>query len=201
MELIKSNTYINLANAFAGECMARARYEFLEYGAREQGFKALAAEIDKLAYNEFTHARMYYSFIQSATSQTIHNIDIHAGYPFREKWDLVENLRLAMQDEEDEGTKIYPAYAATARKEGFDDIAGLFENVANVEKQHALILKDLYRQFSTGTQYKKNESVVWRCPSCGYQAEGKAAFDTCPLCQEKQGGVDLIITTKETVTA
>ena len=199
MELIKSKTYHNLAKAFAGECMARARYEYLEYGARQQGYKALAAEIDKLAYNEFNHGRMFYSFIQSATSKTIDNIDIASGYPFREKWDLVENLRLAAQDEEDEGTRIYPAYAKTAREEGFDDVAGLFDNVSKVEQKHARILKDLYHQFSTDTQYSKRKSVVWECPACGYQAEGKEAFETCPLCQEKQGSVKLIIDAKDCV--
>lgn len=201
MELIKSKTYFNLAKAFAGECMARTRYEYIEYGARQQGYKALAAEIDKLAYNEFNHARMFYSFIQSASPKTIDNIDISSGYPFREKWDLVENLRLASLDEESEGNSIYPAFAKTAREEGFKDIAALFDNVATVEKKHARILKDLYEQFSTDTQYCKKKSVVWECPACGYQAEGKEAFDTCPLCQEKQGSVRLIINDKECVMA
>lgn len=193
MELIKSKTYHNLAKAFAGECMARARYEFLEYGARQQGYKALAAEIDKLAYNEFNHARMFYSFIQSASEQVISNIDISSGYPFREKWNMVENLALAAQDEEEEATRIYPLYAKTARDEGFDDIAALFENIAKVEQRHACILKELYTQFSTETAYKKKTSTVWRCPACGYEEEGKEAFDTCPLCQEKQGAVELVL--------
>jgi len=199
MELVKSKTYFNLAKAFAGECMARARYEYLEYGARQQGYKALAAEIDKLAYNEFNHARMFYSFIQSATGKTINNIDISSGYPFREKWDLVENLRLAAMDEEDEGYSIYPSFAKTARDEGFDDIAGLFDNVAKVEQRHHRILTDLYRQFKDDTQYCKEKSVVWECPSCGYQAEGKEAFETCPLCQEKQGSVKLILNEQDCV--
>ncbi len=199
MELVKSKTYFNLAKAFAGECMARARYEYLEYGARQQGYKALAAEIDKLAYNEFNHARMFYSFIQSATNKTINNIDISSGYPFREKWDLVENLRLAAMDEEDEGYTIYPSFAKTARDEGFDDIAGLFDNVAKVEQRHHRILTDLYRQFKDDTQYCKEKSVVWECPSCGYQAEGKEAFETCPLCQEKQGSVKLILNEQDCV--
>jgi len=197
MELLNSKTYFNLAKAFAGECMARARYEYIEYGARQQGYKALADEIDKLAYNEFNHGRMFYSFIQSASKKTIDNIDISSGYPFKEKWDLVENLRLASEDEENEGTNIYPSFAKTARQEGFEDIAALFDNVSKVEKKHARILKELYRQFSEGTAYKKNKSVTWECPACGYQAEGKEAFDTCPVCQEKQGSVKLHINAKE----
>ena len=132
MELEKSKTILNLAKAFAGECMARARYEYIEYGARQQGYTALAEVVDKIAYNEFNHSRMFYSFIQSAGNRTIDNIDVQSGYPFREKWDLTENLRLAAEDELDEAEKVYPLYAETARKEGFSDVAGLFENIIEV---------------------------------------------------------------------
>ena len=34
MELKQSQTYVNLARAYASECQARTRYEFVEYGAR-----------------------------------------------------------------------------------------------------------------------------------------------------------------------
>jgi len=111
----------------------------------------------------------------------------------------VENLRLASIDEEKEGTDIYPSFAKTARQEGFEDIAALFDNVSAVEKRHSRILKDLYRQFSDGTAYKKGKSVVWECPACGYQAEGKEAFETCPLCQEKQGSVKLCLNEKDCI--
>lgn len=191
MELIKSKTYLNLAKAYAGECMARNRYEYIEYGARQQGQKALADQLDKLAYNEFNHARMLYSFIQTADNDTIDNIDIASGYPFREKWDLVDNLRLAAIDEQTEAERIYPAYARTAREEGFEDIAALFDNLATIEDKHRCILEDLYQQFLAGKAYTDSTSATWVCSSCGYEAKGKQAFDTCPVCQAKQGTVCL----------
>lgn len=95
MELIKSQTFLNLAKDYAGECQARTRYEFIEYGARYKGYNCLAEVIDKIVYNEFNHARMFYTFIESATDKQIDNIDISSGYPFKERWDLTENLRLA----------------------------------------------------------------------------------------------------------
>lgn len=191
MELIKSKTYLNLAKAYAGECMARTRYEMIEYGARQQGYTFLAELIDEIAYNEFNHARMLYSFIQTAKTGKIDNIDICSGYPFREKWDLVENLHLAAEDEEDEATRIYPMYAKIAYEEGFKDIGGLFENLSSVETCHSKRLKSLHEQFSKGTAYKKEKSVKWKCSACGYEAEGKEAFAVCPLCQAKQGVVQL----------
>lgn len=191
MELEKSKTILNLAKAFAGECMARARYEYIEYGARQQGHTALAEVVDKIAYNEFNHSRMFYSFIQSAGKRTIDNIDVQSGYPFREKWDLTENLRLAAEDELDEAEKVYPLYAETARKEGFSDVAGLFENIIEVEKQHAKTFQKLHEAMKNGTLYSKKSAVTWTCGGCGYSETGKKAFETCPLCQAKQGVVCL----------
>ena len=48
MELLESKTLNNLARAYAGECQARTRYEFMEYGARKQGYACLAEIIDKI---------------------------------------------------------------------------------------------------------------------------------------------------------
>lgn len=189
MKLKDSKTIINLAKSYAGECQARTRYEFIEYGARKEGYKTMAEEIDKVVYQEFNHARMFYSFIQTACQCTIDNIDIEAGYPFKEKWNLLDNLRFAAEDEKMEATSIYPSFAKTAREEGFEDIANLYENVIKVEESHRQFFEKLYNQLKNGTLYKKSKEVVWKCADCGYEHKGKEAFETCPLCQAKQGSV------------
>lgn len=189
MKLIESKTYLNLAKAYAGECQARTRYEFIEYGARKEGYKALADIIDTIAYNEFNHSRMFYSFIESASKEIIDNIDICSGYPFKEKWNLVENLALAAEDEKIESTMIYPEYAATAKAEGFQDIADLFTNIAGIENCHHLLFADLHRQFRDGTAYSKPVETKWKCGGCGYEHTSKTAFEVCPVCLEKQGVV------------
>ena len=193
MELIKSKTYLNLAKAYAGECMARTRYEFIEYGARMKGYKYLAKLVDEVVYQEFNHARMLYSFIETASKEEIKNIDICSGYPFKEKWDLLENLRLAAEDEEFEEKKIYPEYEKTAREEGFEDIANLFKNLIQVESCHKKLFTQLYEQMKNGTLYKKPKPVKWKCDDCGYEEVGTEAFEICPLCQAKQGAVMLKI--------
>ena len=85
MKLIESKTISNLARAFAGETQAMARYRFIEYGARNEGYSALAEIIDKVVYNEFNHARVLYTFIQQASPKTIENIDVCAGYTITKK--------------------------------------------------------------------------------------------------------------------
>ena len=42
MKLIESKTYQNLARAYVGETQAYVRYQFVEYGARNEGYNALA---------------------------------------------------------------------------------------------------------------------------------------------------------------
>ena len=192
MKLKKSRTYENLARSYASECQARTRYEFIEYGARYNDYKNIADIIDEIAYQEFNHARMFYTFIQDGEDEQIDNIEIVAGFPFREKWDLCDNLRLAAEDEANEAN-IYAEFAATAREEGFPEIAQLFEDVLQVEMYHKEIFTELYNQFKNKTLYKKEEPVTWICGDCGYMATGTEPWDECPLCKAKRGSIKLIL--------
>lgn len=189
MELLKSKTLQNLAKSFAAECQARTRYEFIEYGARNEGYGALAEVIDKVVYNEFNHARMFYTFIQKASDREIRNVEIGAGYPFTEKWDLVENLRLAAEDERREAEVAYPEFARVAGEEGFKDVVALYEKVIAVEERHKILFTKLFEQMKDGALYKKDKPVVWKCSHCGYEATSEEAWKTCPLCMAKQGEV------------
>lgn len=114
--LKNSKTYENLARAFAGECQAHVRYMFIEYGARNEGYVALSEIIDKVVYEEFNHARMLYSFLQTADENVIKNIDISAGFPFKQKWNLLDNLAFAAEDEKNEAERIYPEFMETAKR-------------------------------------------------------------------------------------
>lgn len=193
MELIKSKTFKNLAASYAGECQAQTRYKFLEYGARNEGYEALAQLIDKVVYNEFNHARMFYTFIQKASKKQIANIDVASGYPFKQKWNLAENLALAAEDEKNEYKKIYPAFLKTAEEEGFTEIAELYKNIIQVESCHFKLFSDLYEQFRGKTMYKKGKKVKWKCLACGYESTAEEAWGECPLCGAKQGSVMLKI--------
>ena len=190
MQLIESKTYVNLARSYSSECQSMVRYKFIEYGARNQNYNTLAEIIDKIVYNEFNHARIIYTKIQDATDEQIDNIDFSAGNPFREKWDLTENLRLAAVDEEKE-VKAYKSFARTAEKEGFTEIATLFNELAKIEDKHKKIFLELHAQMKDGTMYKKDKPVKWKCTACGYETTSAQAFDTCPVCNAKQGQVGL----------
>ena len=186
IKLNESQTFTNLARAYVAECAARTRYEFCEYGFRYNGYEAIATLIDRIAYQEFNHARVLYMKIQDAEQKMVENIDVCAGLPFKEKWDLLTNLQLLCQDELDEADA-YVEFEKTAREEGFEEIADLFKMIHDVEVTHAKVFQELYNQMKDKSLYKKAKEVAWVCPACGYVSFDKEAWEECPLCGAKQG--------------
>ncbi len=191
MTLKKSETFNNLIKAYAGECQAHVRYQFISYGAKQAELFELQKAVDTIVLNEYNHARMYYSEIQKADKQTLDNLEVCAGYPFKEKWNLEDNLKFAAEDETAEHEKIYPEYAKVARKEGFEEIAKLFDLVACVEECHKKQLTQLHEQLTKGTMYKRTKAIKWKCACCGHEATAKQAWEICPLCKAPQGNVML----------
>ena len=49
----------------------------------------------------------------------------------------MDNLKASVAGETHEYTDVYPGMAATARDEGFDEIAGRLETLAKAERSHA----------------------------------------------------------------
>ena len=60
MEFQKSQTFINLARSFAGECQAGMRYQLIARQATKEGFVTLADTIRTIAKNETNHARVFF---------------------------------------------------------------------------------------------------------------------------------------------
>ena len=63
----------------------------------------------------------------------------------------------------------------TAREEGFENIAKVFEAIAIAEKQHEKRYNELRENIENGTVFKKKEKTTWRCLNCGYIHDGEEA--------------------------
>lgn len=189
MDFTKTQTYLNLARGFAGECQAGMRYQLTAKAAMAQGFEVLSNTIRTIAKNETSHATIFFEAIQkNAGSQE--NIHIDANYPFH-AGTLADNLRFAADDERDESATLYPEFARIAREEGFEQIAVKFEQVARVEDHHRTIFEYLYEAFKEGTLYKTERPMLWICSECGYMHTSKEAWKVCPLCGKPQGEVEI----------
>ena len=97
-----------------------------------------------------------------------------------------ENLLDAAQGENYEWTDMYAAFAADARAEGFDEIAALFEGVAEIEKAHEARYRKLLENVKNGLVFSREGDQIWQCANCGHIVIGKAAPETCPVCNHPQ---------------
>ena len=93
-----------------------------------------------------------------------------------------DNLADAASGEQFEWTNMYGGYAQTARQEGLDKIAFLFDEVAKIEKTHEERFNRLLQNMKTGKVYGREEPEVWYCANCGHNHYGKEAPEVCPVC-------------------
>lgn len=159
-----TKTEENLKAAFAGESQARNKYSYFASVARKEGFEQIAEIFEETADNERVHAKQSFKFLNGIGT-------------------TAENLKEAIGGEHYEWTEMYPEFAKTAREEGFDSIAVMFENVGKAEKVHEERYAKLLKEVEAGTVFKKEEPVKWKCMKCGFVHEGKQPPAKCPACK------------------
>ena len=93
-----------------------------------------------------------------------------------------ENLKAAAAGENEEWTSMYKEMAITAREEGFDRIATLFEMVGAIEKEHEERYLKLLGNIENDLVFSAGEETVWICRNCGHVHVGKTAPKVCPVC-------------------
>ena len=169
MNLKGTKTEANLQTAFAGESQARNKYTYYASKARKDGYQQIAALFEETAANEKEHAKLWFKLLCGG------------HIPSTE-----ENLLDAAQGENYEWTDMYAAFAADARAEGFDEIAALFEGVAEIEKAHEARYRKLLENVKNGLVFSREGDQLWQCANCGHIVIGKAAPETCPVCNHPQ---------------
>ncbi len=165
MDLKGSKTEKNLMEAFAGESQARNKYTYYASQAKKDGYVQISKIFEETANNEREHAKLWFKLL-------------HGG----KIGSTIDNLEDAASGENYEWTKMYADFAKEAREEGFNEIAFLFEKVAQIEKDHEDRYRKLLKNIKNETVFQKEEEIVWECANCGYSYKGNAAVETCPVC-------------------
>ena len=172
-ELKGSKTLENLAYAFAGESMARNKYDWFASQAKKDGYEQISSIFAATALNEKEHAKLWFKLIND-------------GIPATE-----ECLTLAAAGEHEEWSVMYKGFAETARKEGFTDIAAKFEGVAAIEKEHEERYLALRENIRAARVFARPDEKVWICRNCGHVYVGKEAPKACPVCAHPQAYFEL----------
>lgn len=167
-DLKGTKTEKNLQAAFAGESEARNKYTYYASKAKKDGFVQIAALFEETAANEKEHAKLWFKLL-------------HGGIA-----DTMDNLRDAAGGENYEWTEMYPTFAKEAREEGFEEIALLFEGVAEIEREHEERYRKLLDNIEGGLVFSRDEEMIWQCANCGHIVVGKKAPEVCPVCAHPQ---------------
>ena len=172
-ELKGSKTEANLWKAFAGESQARNKYTYFASKAKKEGYEQIAALFLETADNEKEHAKLWFKQLQGIGT-------------------TAENLKAAAAGENEEWTDMYKEMAETARAEGFDELAALFEGVGAIEKEHEERYLALLKNLEEGKVFKKGEVYIWKCRNCGHIHMGTEAPTVCPVCSHPQAYFELV---------
>ncbi len=164
-ELKGSQTENNLLAAFAGESQARNRYTFFAEKARKDGYEQIADLFLETANNERAHAQLWFETLNNGQASTEYN------------------LLAAAAGENYEWTDMYAGFAKTAKEEGYNEIAALFELVAKVEKEHEERFRKLLDNVKDGLVFTKDKDTIWICSNCGHIHIGKNAPQVCAVCK------------------
>ena len=173
MNLQGSKTQANLMAAFAGECHARTKYTYYASKAKKDGFVQISNLFMETAENEKEHAKIWFKLL-------------HDGIP-----DTAANLKDAAAGENYEWTDMYAEFAKTAREEGFDHIAFLFDEVAKIEKEHEQRYLKLLENVENGLVFSRDGDKIWKCSNCGHIVVGKEAPEVCPVCSHPRAYFEL----------
>ena len=98
MDFQESKTKENLARSFAAECQEGARYQFMAKTAMQEGYVYMSGLIRTLAHNEMAHANQFFQKIVELGGQDVRNVDIKAGYPFK-NGTLLDTLKFESENE------------------------------------------------------------------------------------------------------
>ena len=165
-ELKGSKTEANLQSAFAGESQAHTKYQYYASKAKKDGYVQIGHLFEETAKNEKEHAKIWFKLLHGGEVPT-----------------TTVNLEDAANGENFEWTDMYAGFAATAREEGFNDIAFLFEQVAAIEKAHEERYRKLLANIEGGLVFSREEDMIWECSNCGHIVVGKKAPELCPVCK------------------
>lgn len=185
MNLSESKTKENLMKAFAGESQARNRYTFAAELALENKMYVIKKVFDLTAYQEKHHAEVFYQYLKELEGTEISVAQ--ADYPVNTSKNLQTQLENALQNETKEGKEIYRTFGDIALEEGFQQIAGKFYMIAEVEKLHAKRFDYFCQLLKEGKLFASEVETGWMCLNCGYTVYATHAPQNCPVCDADQG--------------
>ncbi|CDE60057.1 rubrerythrin [Fusobacterium sp. CAG:439] len=171
LELKGTETEKNLQKAFEITAKRRMEYDIYALIAEKQGFEDVAHLLTRFAKHENEHSKLWYKWVKSDSG----------NFP-----NLLDCIKAALTQEKDEIEGLYENFARKAREEGLDHIAGLLENIENIEKIHYDRLRKLILKLEDKPEPNSDGTYNWVCSTCGAVFVQKEEPEYCPLCLKEE---------------
>jgi rubrerythrin len=155
-----TKTEKDLQEAFAGESQANRKYLAFAKAAEAEGLKQVALLFRAAAEAETVHAHNHLRVLGGVGK-------------------TADNLKVAVEGETYEFTKMYPVFIADAAKEKNGEAEMSFTFANRVEKVHANLYQKAAASVAAGKDLASTPMFV--CQTCGNTVEGSAP-DACPIC-------------------
>lgn len=167
MDFKDSKTYQNLLNAYYYELISSSQYNLFSDQAEKETYIEISKIYGTLSTNELVHARMWLQRLNNGKLPTTE-----------------EGLRISIETNNNE---MYGEYSRIAQEEGYDDLASLFNGVANISINHEVILNTQLTNIEKDQVFCKDTEILWICQACGNIMNGLCAPEICPVCSFPQG--------------
>lgn len=171
MDFKGTETEKNLQKAFEITAKRRMEYDIYALIAEKQGYSKAAHLLARFAKHENEHSKLWYKWVKS-NSGNLPN--------------LLDCIKTALSQEKEEIEGIYENFAGKAREEGFEHIAGLLENIENIEKIHYDRLKKLILKLENKVEPNSDGTYNWVCSTCGAVFVQEEEPEYCPLCLKEE---------------
>ena len=165
MEIKGTETEKNLQKAFDFVAKRRTQYDIYALVAERQGETDLERLLTMFADMEKEHAKLWYKWLNESKAP-----------------ELIKCFENALIQEKEEIEGKYEEYSKKAQEEGLEHIAGLFQNIENIEMIHHERLKKAIWKLKDDTPPNDDGTFNWTCSVCGAIFRQTEEPDYCPLC-------------------
>jgi rubrerythrin len=169
----EATTLENLQTAFNGESNAKARYEAFAAKADTEGYLGVAGLFRAAALSEGIHAAKHAKAIEALGG--VPAADVKAPVVKTTK----ENLKEALNGENHEAKKMYPAFVKKAEADKNTQALYSFKGAMAAEKMHS----QMFTKALANMKDWKNAKKFLVCQTCGYTTMDMK-IKVCPVCAQ-----------------
>lgn len=169
MEFQDSRTYLNLQTALENELRTNALYGLYRKRSDQEVYLEISSIFETISRNaQFIGERLRRILNEGDTS-------------------TFQNLVDAANRESFVANNIYSEFSRIASEEGYNELASLFNGIANIKLNHYSTLQTIVDNMESNRLFCKDRENLWICIGCGNITNGLCAPEICPICGYPQG--------------